>query len=227
MRSASLRISLLMALFTSALSTPGLVIAAHATEAGMTVLSESELATVSGQEGVLLNLNFRNNVDASNTPIGCTPVVNTPNPCRLGLEFAARAGKWLMLKEYYGTFQIKNLRMDGTVLPASSTAYANSSRFQDRSGACLITLCDPRGLHAIKFSFPGTDAAATYDDFLSFLNIGRVWLEFDTAVEPAGIRGFDRDTTLNSALGVRMSDSTSLNAPAKMRFRGTGYVYGF
>jgi len=222
MRPVFLSSPLLMALVTSALFT-----SAHATEAGMTALSESELATVSGQEGVLLNLNFRNNVDASNTPIGCTPVVNTPNPCRLGLEFAARAGKWLMLKEYYGTFQIKDLRMDGTFLPTTSTAYTNSSRFQDRTGACLIALCDPRGLHSIKFSFPGTDAPATYDDFLSFLNIGRTWLEFDTAVEPAGTRGFDRDTTLNSALGVRMSDSTSLNAPAKMRFRGTGYVYGF
>lgn len=199
----------------------------YAFGAGMTPLSESELATVSGQEGVLLNLNFRNNVDASNTPIGCSPVINTPNPCRLGLEFAARATKWLMLKEYFGTFQIKNLRMDAGFMPAANTAYWDKTRF-DAAGnnACtspLVVACNPANKNAIKFSFPGVDAATTYDDFLSFLNIGRVWLEFDNAGTP----GYMRDTTPNSALGVRMSDSTGLNAQAKMRFRGTGYIYGF
>lgn len=217
MRSAFLSIPLLMALAPSA----------QATEPGMTSLSESELSAVSGQEGVLLNLNFRNNVDASNTPIGCTPLVGTPNPCRLGLEFAARTGKWLMLKEYYGTFQIKDLRMDAGFLPAANTAYWNQARFDGTGNVLcttpLIPACNPKDRPVVKFAFPGTDAPSTYDDFLSFLNIGRTWLEFDSGATP----GFMRDTTLNSALGVRMSDSTSLNAPARMRFRGTGYVYGF
>jgi len=39
--------------------------------------------------------------------------------------------------------------------------------------------------------------------------------------------GYNRDTSLNSVLGVRMSDSSALNASARMRFLGTGYVYGF
>ncbi len=202
---------------------------AHA-DTGLTALDDGEMSGINGQQGVLINLNFRNNVDASNAPMGCTAVVGTPNPCRLGLEFAARAGKWVMLKEYYGTLQIKNLRMDAGFLPTTATAYANTSRFQDGSGTCLLagaTGCSPAGLPAVLMSYPDADAPAVYDDLLSFLNIGRVWIESDTAVEPAGTRGFDRDTTLNSMMGVRMSDSSALNASARMRFRGTAYVYGF
>lgn len=199
-------------------------------ETGLTTLDDHELSGINGQQGVLINLNFRNNVDGSNTPIGCTPVVGSPNPCRLGLEFAARAGKWVMLKEYYGTLQIRNLRMDAGLLPATPTAYANTTRFQDGSGNCLLVGapgCSPVNLPAVLMSYPDADAPAVYDDLLSFLNIGRVWIESDTAVEPAGTRGFDRDTTLNSMMGVRMSDSSALNAAARMRFRGTAYVYGF
>lgn len=197
----------------------------HAGE-GLTPLSESELAGINGQQGVLFNLGFRNNVDAANAPIGCNAVVNTPNPCRLGLEFAARAGKWLMLKEYYGTLHVRDLRMDAGFLPGSPSAYSNTSRFMDASGNCLLngaTGCSPVNQPAVLLSYPGTDAPAVYDDVLSFLNIGRVWIEFDDGAT----QGFARDTSLNSAFGVRMSDSSALNAAARMRFRGTGYVYGF
>lgn len=197
-----------------------------AADTGMTALNEAELSSVSGQEGVMISLNFRNNLNADNSPKGCTVVDNTPNPCRLGFEFANRAGTWLMLKEFYGTFQIKEIRMDAGTLPAA-TSYANPDRFKDGAGVCIIAGCNPSGKPTVIFSYPGADARGTYDDFLSFLNIGRVWLENDTDVEPAGTRGFQRDTTPNSMLGVRMSDSSALNAPAKMRFRGTGYVYGF
>ncbi|MDF2446799.1 MAG: hypothetical protein K0S46_2035 [Moraxellaceae bacterium] len=193
-------------------------------------LSETELASVTGQQGVLLNLNLRNNVDAALAPIGCTAVVGVPNPCRLGLEFAARAGTWLMLKEFYGTLQLKDLRLDIGFMPVTATAYANPARFDaNGSAACtspLLPACSPAGRPALTFSYPGADSPGTYDDMLSFLNIGRVWLEFDTGGTPS-TPGYSRDTSLNSAFGVRMSDSRALNAPAQIRFLGKGYVYGF
>lgn len=212
---------------------------AHAGAADLTPLSEAELADVSGQQGVLINLFLRNNVNASNAPMGCSApasVPATPNPCRLGLEFAGAAstGKWLMLKEFYGTFQVKDLRMDATFLPASNTTYWNVDRF-DSQGADLVAgcgatpllpACNPKGLAAIKFSYPGVDAPGTYDDFLSYLNIGRVWLEADAAGPPV-VPGYQRDTSLNSFIGVRMSDSRMVNEPAHTRFVGDGYVYGF
>lgn len=194
---------------------------------GLSELSDSELGAIEGQQGVLLNLKLSNNVDSANAPIGCTAVVGTPNPCRFGLEFAARTGTWLMLKEYFGTFQLKDLRMDVVFLAAAATGYQDAARFDaNGNAACtspLLPLCKPNGRPALQLTFPGTDAPATYDDFLSFLNIGRVWLEFDNGGTP----GMQRDTSINSMFGVRMSDSRTLNEPAHMRFLGKGLVYGF
>lgn len=199
-------------------------------QAEMSRLSEADLAAVAGQQGMLLNLNLRNNVNASLAPIGCNAVVATPNPCRMGLEFAARAGTWLMLKEFYGTLQLKDLRIDIDFMPTVATSYANPARF-DAAGnpACanpLLPACSPAGRPALTLSYPGADSPGTYDDMLTFLNIGRVWLEFDTAGTPV-TPGYARDTSLNSAFGIRMSDSRALNEPAHMRFLGKGYVYGF
>lgn len=226
---------------TSSLALAALLwISAPAIAQDMAPLTESELAAVSGQQGVLINLFLRNNVNANNAPIGCsapTSVTATSlatNACRLGLEFggALNAGKWLMLKEFYGTFQVKDLRMDGAPLPATNTSYWNPDRFDINDGVAgcsttpLLPACNPKGLSAMKFTYPGADAAGTYDDFLSFLNIGRVWLESDiTGTNP--VPGYQLDTSLKSFLGVRMSDSRKINEPAHMRFVGTGYVYGF
>lgn len=191
----------------------------------MVALSEEEMADVSGWQGVLLEINLRNNVSASNTPIGCTAVVGTPNPCRLGIEFTANSDTWLMLKEFYGTFELRELRMDAALLPATNTGYYDPARFRDGSGNDLIPGANPASDPAIMLGYPGADAQGTYSDFLSFMNIGRTWLEFGTTspVTP----GYNRDTSLNSVLGVRMSDSSALNASSRMRFLGTGYVYGF
>jgi hypothetical protein len=205
-----------------------LLLAASCAQAGGLVeLSDNELGSVEAQQGVLLNLKLRNNVDANNTPIGCTAVVGTPNPCRMGLEFAARTGTWLMLKEYFGTFQLKDLRLDIVFLPTTASGYQDASRFDANGNAgCtapLLPACSPNGRPALQLTFPGTDGPAVYDDFLSFLNIGRVWLEFDNGATP----GMQRDTSANSMFGVRMSDSRALNEPAHMRFIGKGLVYGF
>lgn len=188
-------------------------------------LSDWEMALADAQQGVLIELNLRNNVNASNTPIGCTVAVGTPNPCRLGIEFGA-GDTWLMLKEFYGTLQIREIRMDAAFLPATNTAYYNPARFRDAAGNDLIAGANPASDPAIQLTYPGADAQNTYDDMRSFLNIGRTWLEFDTTVAPI-TRGYMRDTSTNSVLGMRMADSSALNAAAKMRFLGTGYVYGF
>lgn len=208
----------------------GVLLLAGLAHAEPAALDDAELAGVSGRHGVLLNISLRNNVNASGTPSGCTLVINTPNPCRLGLEFAARGGVWLMLKEYYGTLEIKDMRLDAGFLPQTTTAYADASRFRDASNNCLILVagCTPRSTSTtnfpvVKVTYPNADTPATYDDLHSFLNIGRAWLEFDNGATP----GYQRDTSSNSVFGVRMSDSRGLNHAADMRLKGTGYVFGF
>lgn len=201
-------------------------------ESSLSMLDDTALSDVRGSHGVLLDVGLRNNVDASGAPIGCAAVVNSPNPCRLGLEFAARNGVWLMLKEYYGTLEIRNMRLGVGFLPNADTAWKDENRFKDASGTCLILVpgCTARSTATVSYpvihvTYPASDDSdpTVYDDLHSFLNIGRTWLEYDSGTTP----GYQRDTSTNSVFGVRMSDSRALNHAADIRLRGTGYVFGF
>lgn len=185
-------------------------------------MSDDEMAQVSGGS-VVMELNLRNNVDSNAQPVGCTPVLNTPNKCRFGLEFADRGGYWLMLKEYFGTFHINDIRLDVGFLPTANTAYYSPARFMDVAGSCIIAACNPAGMPSLQLSYPAADVQNVYNDFTALLNVGRTWIETDSGP----VSGFDRDTSLNSVFSARMSDSSALNAPARMRFLGTANVYGF
>lgn len=199
---------------------------AGGTGTSMPALSDESMSEVTGAEGIMLELKLRNNVDGAFAPVGCSAVVGTPNPCRMGLEFAARNGIWLMLKEFYGTLHLKDVRLDAATLPETNTSYNNPARFVDTNGTCLFGgTCNPDGDPAILATYPAADVQGTYDDLLSFLNIGRVWLEFDVA--SPYVPGYNRDTTLDSALSIRMADSGALHSPARMRFWGNAYVFGF
>lgn len=198
----------------------------------MSALSETELADVSGQQGVLVNLRLLNNMSRNNLgqlvrDADCTSSI-TLNRCRIGLELA-QPGTWLMLKEYYGSLHINDLRMETGFLPTTPSGFQNYNRFRDGAGNCLLAgnpaNCNPVGMVAIKNSYPLSNDAipSLYDDVHSFMNIGRAWLEFTGG----GSEGYMKDTSLNSAFGVRLSDSRALDAPAQMRFRGNAYVFGF
>lgn len=209
-------------------------------------LSDREMGNVSGGEGIILDVYLRNNVTDTFVP-SCVAKVGTPNDCRLALEFADRPGVYLVWKEFYGTLRLKEIRLDAHTFPATNTIYRDDNRFKDITlSTCLIpgkplASCNPASTPALKFTYPGTDAQNVYDDFLTLLNIGRAWLEFDQA--SPFIPGYNRDTTLNSVYALRLGDSSgtnwvpdpdnppniklSNNTPAQMRFWGQAYVFGF
>ena len=189
----------------------------------MQPLADEALAQVVAQEGVQLTLRLRNNVDAGNNPINCSGILN---PCRMGIEFSGRNGIWLMLKDYYGFLEINDIRLESGELPSVSTGYQDPDRFLSLGGNCLVAGCDPRGLRAVRVSYPLNKGAGEYNDLNIFMNVGRVALEFDNASNPLE-PGYLRDAASGSVLGFRMSDSTALNAPSRSRFDGTAYVFGF
>lgn len=190
---------------------------------GLHPMEDDELQAISGGDAIQLTVRLRNNVDASNSPIGCTP--GTLNPCRLGLEFSAREGKWLMLKEFYGTIAIEDARLQGGFLSSGDSSYRDTDRFLAADGAtCLLASCDPNGQAAIMLTYPNAKAAGEYSDMTTFLNIGRMALEFDV---DAATPGYMIDNNQGSALAVRMSDSESVNGAAQMRFDGSAMIYGF
>ncbi len=189
--------------------------------AGLEPLKDIELQSISGGDAIQLTVRLRNNVDASNNPIGCVP--GTLNPCRLGLEFTDREGKWLMLKEFYGTIAIEDMRLQGATLRNSNSSYRDTSRFEASDGACLLSACNPNGLTAIMLTYPNAKAAGEYSDMTTFLNIGRMALEFDNGATP----GYMVDNNSGSALAFRISDSASSNGAMQMRFDGSAMIYGF
>lgn len=186
----------------------------------MEPLVEEEMSSIYGQEGVIFDVDFQNNVNDSGDPINCA---GNLNPCRFGLEFADREGIWLMFKEFYGTLRIAGMRVDVDFLPEDWTGFEDVDRFKDTSGGCLIESCDPRGRTALKITYPENKGVGVYDDLRTFFNIGRTALEFDSGPTP----GYDRDVASGSFLGYRLSDSSGANAEARARFVGTGYVFGF
>lgn len=191
----------------------------------LTPLNDDEMAHIAGQagQGVQLTLMLRNNMDASGNPIGCT--TGGLNPCRMGFEFSARDGIWLMLKDYYGELQINDLRIDNATLPGSNTSHFDASRFQSVEGSCLITGCNPAGLLSLRTYYPFHKETGVYNDLNLFTNVGRVALEYDDTVN--NIPGYMQDAATGSVLGFRATDSQALNAPANMRFEGEAYVFGF
>ena len=196
-----------------------LMISAMSAQA-LELVQDDDLAAVTGQEGMQLTLRLRNNVDENYNPLGCSGPLN---PCRMGLEFSGREGIWLMLKDYYGYISFNSIRLDGTELPSAFTGWQDTDRFRGLDGSCLVALCDPRGLTAVQVRYPFSKGVGEYNDMVLLTNIGRTALEFDNGGTP----GYMRDAAAGSVLGFRTADSGGLNEPARARFDGSAYVFGF
>src|SRR5690606_28074905 len=92
---------------------------------GMQALDEEALGNVTGQEGIALDLELRQNADADGNPLAslgnCSGV---GNPCLLGVQFNNRTdlgGEWLMIKDFYGVIRMNDLWLDGADTPASAS----------------------------------------------------------------------------------------------------------
>ena len=187
----------------------------------MIPMADHELQSVSGGDAVQLTLRFRNNVDENNVPdMACG---GTPDPCRLGLEFVAREGNWLVMKDFYGSLAVEDIRFEGAFLSNSSSPYRDLSRFEDADGNCLLSPCNPDGLPAILVDYPFAKGPGDYQDLHAFVNIGRMAVEVDDGTTP----GYLLDNNPGSALAFRMSDSGSTNGDMQMRFDGRAFLYGF
>jgi len=186
-------------------------------------LDDAELESVTARDGIMFDIRSRNNVDASNNPIGCAGLLN---PCRMGMEFTDRPGKWLMIKDFYGTLNLNSLRLDAAFMPSVNTVYYDPSRFLASDGVtCLVPGCNPNGAPGIQLSYPSlpSKAAGVYDDMVTFLNIGRLAIEFDSGPTP----GYMQDNNTGSVFAFRASDSSATNADMRIRFDGRAVVYGF
>ena len=170
------------------------------------------------------------NTDANSAPLAslgnCTGTT-AANKCKMAIHLNNRdsgGGEWLVLKDIYGSFIIKNLYIDAASLPAAASPYANDSRFLNQVGTvCLpdngvAAGCAARltSKPALSMSYPGS--ATTFESDVQWhLNIGRAAIEY-------GATGYNNDLR-GSFMGVLVSDTTQTRA--KIDIDGKIQLYGF
>lgn len=211
----------------------------------MVELEDGALQNIAGQEGVSLDIEIRLNTDAAGAPLASLDscaggTATAPNPCRIAIAFNNRPGKWLMLKDYYGTLNIPKLYLNKTQAPTTVSAYKDLTRFQNETGGCLLrggktTACVDADIAgdgtaalpphpALKLSMPG--ATGTFEnDILVNLFIGRVAIEIDDTSTTPTTPGYNRDAN-GTFLGLQLRDTNSARQ-AKIDIDGHIAMFGF
>ena len=194
---------------------------------GLVPVDDNELAGITGQEGIAIDLELRINADSSGTPLSSlNDCSGAGNPCLLALQFGNRTaggGEWLAIKDLYGVMRLNDLQLDGTRLPSDSSDYANPSRFLSQDGVCLIDSnqapgsCTPNGTLAAEFSFPETGGFNS--DIEWFLNVGRMSVQFGEE----GYWAANDDGA--SFVGIRIADR--VNDVATIDVGGSIQLFGF
>jgi hypothetical protein len=188
----------------------------------MEKLEDAQMANVTGQEGVALDLELRVNADSDGNALSSVGnCQGLANPCNLALQFANRdaaGGEWLVSKDMYGVLRFNDLQLDGSRLPALSSAFANPSRFEDQGGNCpLPTDCTPNDSLALLLTFPDTPGFNA--DIEWRLNIGRAAVQF-------GPEGFlPANDNGGSFLGLAIGDTVT--DIARIDINGGIQLYGF
>lgn len=208
-------------------------------------MNDAEMGAVTGKNAIQLTVKMHNNVVVSNDNNHvrgnhCVPDTNGYSPCRLGMEFVDKERNWLVMKQFYGYLNLTDIRLEGVSLPSSNTAYYDPERFERADGTCMIAgTCNPKGLSAIKMSYPSSKGSGQYLDMQTFLNIGAMVVETNNPSanysdgsnpdRPDAVTdyGFMRDQTQGVANAFRISDSSGPNANMQVRFDGSTLIYGF
>lgn len=189
---------------------------------GLVALDDVAMASVTGREGIAIDLELTINADSNGSPLSSlSDCAGVGNPCVLALQFANRTsggGEWLVIKDYYGVLRVNDLQLDGSRLGATPAALQNPDRFLAQDGTtCLNGDCDPTGDLAALFTFPDTPGFNA--DVEWGLTIGRASVQFGP---DAFLPSADNNA---SFVGVKIGDTQ--NGLAQIDFGGSVQLFGF
>lgn len=183
------------------------------------VLSDTDMADVSGREGIAMNIGWHINATLSGSTVTKVPCSVPTTECRLGLSFADRPGIWLVMKDYYGIIALNAVWIDAATSPATNSVHYDASRFP--------VGYSPNNKPMIQLSYDHSSLGASqayYGDALYYLHAGRVTAEFDSGGTP----GYLRNSVTGAPLSLRAADGPNgINGPAQIRFDGKMQMYGF
>lgn len=196
-------------------------------------LDEADLRSVSGQQGVMTDLELRFNAKADGSPVDGLNNCRSTNLCSIALQFANRSGWYTVYKDVYGSFILRDLKLNAAYTSATPSVYADDSRFLSSDGTkCLLdgttvtTGCSAKALGQPAMQMAYTDPCPSgtincrYETFTPkvdfHLQIGRTAVE-DTPTSNA--RG--------SFMGLLLSDSRPGQLRAQIAIGGRAFLSGF
>ena len=218
---------------------------------GLTPLSENEMGAVTGQEGILVSLDYYYNSDPTpgasqgSALIGGSYGCSTPDGgaslgnvnCRLALQLENRYDEWLVFKNGHASLVVNRLSLDAAFLGDASssaiTGYYNDGKFKDESGNCLLGTgnCNTgyiANMPGVRAHYPQT--GGSYDGGTSTIANGYSDVLFGmfiegVAVEPNGVNPGWQGNDNGSFLGAKIADNNGHQAG--ITFGGDFYMYGF
>lgn len=218
-------------------------------------LTEEEMGSVTGQEGILISLDYYYNSEKTDDPAtngqalpGFCATPGTAGSlanmnCRLAIQIANHEDHWVVVKNGHASISVKRLSLDAAFLGDASSAASsevNLAKFQDSSGTCLIgagncgsdaaAMTIIQEMPALRAHYPET--GGTYDSG-NRVSVGYDDVKFGLyfegmAVELNTIANVQDGWSLDnngSFLGLNIADN---NGPqAGIAFGGDFYLYGF
>lgn len=246
----SLRVSIMSGANKLALAVM-LMCSAVASAQPLQPLSEEEMGNVTGQEGILISLEFYYNSEKTNDPATTgqrlSGFCSTPNGgtslgnqnCRLGIQIANRLDNWLVIKNGYSSISVNRLSFDaaflGDAASAANTGYFNLEKFRDASGNCLLetnsctttTIAESPALRThypeTSGSYnPATQATSGFNDVRFGMYVEGMAVEFNSG---PGLQDGWQQNNNGSFLGLNIADNNGNQAG--IAFGGDFYLYGF
>ena len=194
-------------------------------QAEVVPMNDGELGAAVAQAGVAVDYELRWNMDASGNPLTASPYnscTGSNNGCRLAWQANNRPNEWVIYKDFYMLVKLYNVRLDAVALPTTSTPYADSTRFQDSSGACLVVGCNPNGLTALQLGFAGDAGTHGEVDYEILMNTR---LSMETTFSADTNTGYNRFRVAD--IGSDGVYDPNEMTPAKIDMDGRVMIYGF
>ena len=217
-------------------------------------MSEEEMGSVTGQEGILISLEFYYNSEKTSNPAtngqrlggfcsapdGDASLGN--QNCRLAIQIANHEAHWIVAKNGHSSISVNRLSLDAAFLgdagSAANVGYFNEQKFRDSSGNCLLelnscttaTIMEMPGLRthypetAGSYN-PGTRTISGFNDVKFGMYVEGMAVEFNSG---PGIQDGWQVNALNdngSFLGLSIADNSGHQAG--IAFGGDFYLYGF
>lgn len=217
-------------------------------------LSEEEMGGVTGQEGILISLEFYYNSQKTSDPATTgqrlSDFCSSPDGdaslgnenCRLAIQIANHEDHWIVAKNGHASISVNRLSFDAAFLgdagSAANTSYYNDAKFRDVSGNCLLEInnCSAATIAlmpSLRTHYPETAGSYNstshtttgYNDVRFGMFIEGMAVEFNSAV---GVQdGWQNNAAIDngSFLGLNIADNNGHQAG--IAFGGDFYLYGF